>query len=228
LALLGGQTVRIITYINIHKALVPPIVVGLMAFYANWSVEAFVYLALHGTYAMLWLMKEEMYPDARFEQSVPLHIGLFAVFLPLAGYYLAPYLLISRHVQLYPWVVALAISIYTFGIFSHYVGDAQKFYTLRLRKGLIEDGLFARTRNPNYLGEILIYSAFALLSWHWLPFVVLGGWVLGFFVPNMRKKDRSLARHPEFAAYRNRSGLLIPKLFRPTSEPQATGSQGAR
>jgi hypothetical protein len=33
------------------------------------------------------------------------------------------------------------------------------------------------TRNPNYLGEILIYASFAILSWHWLPSLVLGGWV---------------------------------------------------
>jgi hypothetical protein len=32
-------------------------------------------------------------------------------------------------------------------------------------------------------------------------------------VPNMLKKDRSLSRYPEFAVYKNNSGLLIPKLF---------------
>jgi protein-S-isoprenylcysteine O-methyltransferase Ste14 len=136
-----------------------------------------------------------------------------AVFLPLASYYIAPFLLISRHVMLVPWVFAVAVSIYTLGVFYHYVGDAQKYYTLRLRKGLIDDGLFGRTRNPNYLGEILIYGAFALLSWHWLPFLVLAGWIFGFFLRNMRNKDRSLSRHPGFAEYKARTGLLIPKLL---------------
>jgi protein-S-isoprenylcysteine O-methyltransferase Ste14 len=208
------HNLRIVTYINAHKALVPPVVLALMALYHNWSMAAFIYLALHGTYSMLWLMKEAMYPDMRFEQRVPFGTGMLAIFLPLASYFLAPFLLISRHVVLAPWVVALAISIYTIGIFFHYVSDAQKFYTLRLRKGLIDDGLFGRTRNPNYLGEILIYGAFALLAWHWLPFVVIGGWVFGFFLRNMRNKDRSLARHPEFDSYRQRSGLLFPKLIR--------------
>ena len=199
-----------------------------MAFYANWSMEAFAYLALHGTYVMLWLMKQAMYPDARFQERVPTRVGLAVIFLPLAGYYLAPFLLISRHVVLAPWVVALAISVYTFGVFLHYVSDAQKFYTLRLHKGLIEDGLFARIRNPNYLGEILIYSAFALLAWHWLPFVIVGGWVCGFFLPNALKKDRSMARHPEFAAYRQRSSLLLPKLFRAGSLPRTSAPPMAR
>jgi protein-S-isoprenylcysteine O-methyltransferase Ste14 len=103
--------------------------------------------------------------------------------------------------------MGLVVAIFTWGVFLHYVADAQKFYTLRLQKGLIQDGLFRHSRNPNYLGEILIYLAFALLAQHWLPFVVLAGWCV-FFLRNMRRKDRSLARHPEFAAYRARSRLL--------------------
>jgi hypothetical protein len=42
------------------------------------------------------------------------------------------------------------------------------------------------------------------------------------FVPNMRKKDQSLSRYPEFAAYQERSGLLLPKLFVSKSSPSET------
>lgn len=143
--------------INIHKALVIPVILGLMWNYGDWRTEAYVYLALHGTYSLLWLMKQSYYPDPRFAQKLPVWIGLLTVFLPLAGYYLTPYLLISRHVTLRPYVFAIVIFLYTIGIFFHHVSDAQKFFTLRERKGLIEDGLFTGTRNPNYLGEILIY-----------------------------------------------------------------------
>lgn len=212
---------KIITYINAHKILVPPVVLALMGFFNNWSIETFVYLSLHGTYCALWLMKSALFPDRRFEETRPLRIGIPFIFLPLAGYYLAPYFLISRHVILAPWVIGLTISIYTIGIFYHYVSDAQKHFTLQLKKGLIEDGLFARTRNPNYLGEILIYLAFAILSWHWVPFLVLGGWVFGFFVRNMLAKDKRLSRHAAFAEYKNRSGLLFPRFFR---SPLAAGT----
>jgi steroid 5-alpha reductase family enzyme len=80
-----------------------------------------------------------------------------------------------------------------------------------LRKGLIEDGLFARTRNPNYLGEVLIYGGFVLASWHWQPALVLAGWFL-YFVRNMRRKDESMSRHPGFASYKHRTGMLFPAL----------------
>ena len=51
------------------------------------------------------------------------------------------------------------------------------------------------------------------MSLHWFPFLVLSGWVFGFFVRNMRKKDQSLSRHPQLEEYRKRTGLLIPKIF---------------
>lgn len=200
-------------YINAHKILVIPVVLGLMWFYQNWSTEAFIYLALHGTYCLLWLIKDALYPDKRFDEKQPAWIGALFIFLPLAGYYLAPYFLISRHLTLPPALIGLTLFLYIIGIFLHYVSDAQKYYMLQARKGLIQEGLFNRTRNPNYLGEILIYVSYALLSLHWLPFLVLAGWVFGFFVRNMLAKDKSLSRYPEFSKYKKKTGLVLPKFF---------------
>jgi len=199
-------------YINLHKVLVTPIVFALMWYFDNWSVEAFVYLAMHGTYTILWLIKHVLFGDKRFETKQALWIGMLFIFLPLAGYYAAPYLLISRHVVLPPYMFGLILFLYIMGIFLHYVSDAQKYYTLQLRKGLITEGLFSRTRNPNYLGEILIYTAYAMMSMHWLPYVILGGWIFGFFLRNMLSKDKSLSRYAEFENYKSRSGILFPKL----------------
>lgn len=204
---------RTSTFINIHKILVTPIVLTFMWLFNNWSVEAYTYLALHGTYTVLWLIKHYLFGDKRFDEKQPFLIGLIFIFTPLAGYYAAPYLLISRHVELPPFMFGITLFIYIMGTFLHYVSDAQKYYTLHLRKGLITDGLFSRTRNPNYLGEIMIYSAYALMAMHWLPWVILAGWVLGFFVKNMLSKDKSLSRYNEFENYKNRSSLLFPKLW---------------
>jgi steroid 5-alpha reductase family enzyme len=204
---------RVGTLIDLHKALVIPVVLALMGYFHNWSTDAFVYLGMHGSYSLLWLIKQRTYRDVRFDQRLPFWTGLLFVFLPLAGYYVAPYLLISRHISVPPALAGLAVFAFTIGVFLHYVSDAQKYYTLQLRKGLIREGLFGRMRNPNYLGEILIYCSYAILSMHWLPFVILAGWVFGFFARNMAAKDRSLSRHPGFEDYRKSSGLLFPKLF---------------
>jgi steroid 5-alpha reductase family enzyme len=204
---------KVATAINIHKVLVTPIVLGLMWFFHNWSTEAFIYLAIHGSYSILWLIKGSLYPDKRFEEKQPAAIAIIFIFLPLAGYYAAPYLLISRHVTIAPPLIAFVLVLYIFGIFLHFVSDAQKHYTLQNKKGLIEDGLFDRTRNPNYLGEIMTYAAYATMSMHWLPFLILSGWVFGFFIRNMLSKDKSLSRYPQFAEYKKKTGLLFPKIF---------------
>ena len=197
--------------INAHKILVTPIVLALMWHYHNWSTAAFLYLGLHGTYTLLWLIKQSLFADKRFAQPIPLWIGVLTPFLPLMAYMTGPYLLISQHTLPPNWVFAAAPFLVLLGVFLHYVSDAQKFFVLQVRKGLIEDGLFARTRNPNYLGELLIYGGFVLASWHWLPALVLAGWFL-YFVRNMRRKDNSMSRHPEFAAYKHRTGILLTVL----------------
>jgi protein-S-isoprenylcysteine O-methyltransferase Ste14 len=204
---------RVGAVIDLHKALVIPVVLALMWYYHNGSTDAFVYLGMHGSYSLLWLVKQRTYRDVRFDQRVHPLAGFLFIFLPLAGYYVAPYLLISRHITVPPPLVGLSVFVFTFGVFLHFVSDAQKFYTLQLRKGLIRQGLFSRMRNPNYLGEILIYLGYATMSMHRLPFLILAGWVFGFFVRNMLAKDRSLARHPGFDDYRKSSGLLFPRLF---------------
>ena len=153
-----------------------------------------------------------LYPDLRFQEKQPVWIGVLLIFLPLAGYYIAPYLLISRHIVLPPPIIGLCFFSISLKCPLLRWGRTEILY-LRLQKGLIEDGLFARTRNPNYLGEILIYVGFAIMSWHWLPFLVLAGCVFGFFLRNMWAKDRSMARYPTFASYKARTGMLFPKLW---------------
>lgn len=214
-------------FIDLHKGLVIPVTVAAMLIFANFSTVMWLYLAMHGTYSILWLIKGRTYPDRRFAEQVPIWIGILFVFLPLAGYYAAPILLAWLHPNVPGWAVAVGVSIFTFGIFLHYVSDAQKYYTLRLQPGLIDIGLFSRTRNPNYLGEIMTYMGFAIISWNWIPFVVNFGWIFGFFVRNMIKKDRSMSRHPGFAAYKARTGLILPRLLRSTynrTDPYVSGS----
>ncbi|MCX5951279.1 MAG: DUF1295 domain-containing protein [Cyanobacteria bacterium] len=196
--------------IKLHKGLTAPVVAGLMLSYGNFSMGAWVYLALHGTYGMLWLLKERIFPDRQWQQAIgwPQAIVMFVL---LGLYWLAPFLLIASGALPPLPLLAGAIAINLLGVFLHFASDAQKHFVLQVRPGLIEDGFFARCRNTNYLGEVLIYLSFAMLAMHWLPYAVLAAFGLAVFLPNMRKKDASLARYPGFNAYRDRSGLLWPK-----------------
>lgn len=198
--------------INLSKGLTFFFVLSLMLAYQNFTLGAWVYLALHGTYGFLWLLKDRIFPDKRWEQEIPFRQGVF-IFGLANLYWVAPFILISSGTVPPLPLVAAAISLNILGVFLHYTSDAQKYYTLKYRPGLITEGFFARCRNTNYLGEILIYVSFAMLTQHWLPFLIFAGFVGGLFFPNMSKKDQSLSRYPEFAGYKERSGLLLPKLL---------------
>ena len=198
--------------INLHKFLTFAVVLGLMVIYQNFTIAPWIYLALHGTYGIMWLIKDSLYADRQWEEEVGIGTGII-VFLFVDLYWVAPFLLISSGVQPSAPLIAIAIATNIFGVLLHYGSDAQKYFTLKYKKGLITEGFFSRSRNPNYLGEILIYSSLALLSQHWISFAIVGFVIAFVFVPRMRQKDESLSRYREFAAYKERSGMLLPKLF---------------
>ena len=206
------MTIKMKHPINLHKGLTLIVVLGMMFLYDNFTLGPWIYLALHGSYGLLWLLKDRVYPDKRWEEEISL--GLAATtFLFLGLYWVAPFLLISQGTVPPLPLVAGAIAINAFGLVLHYAGDAQKHFVLKYRPGLIDDGFFTQCRNTNYLGEFLIYLAFAMLTQHWLPFVILILFTALVFVPGMKQKDESLSRYPEFEAYQKRSGLFFPKLF---------------
>ena len=201
-------------FIDSNKAATAFFVLLLMAIYGQWqNPTAWVYLALHGTYGFLWVLKSKIFPDSSWEEKTGLGYGL-VIWLGLCLYWIAPWLITSRNIQAPGWWLALCISIYAFGVFTHFATDMQKTITLQLNPGkLITSGMFSRLRNPNYFGELLIYSGFGLLAMHWLPLAILLVWIGFVWIPRMYRKEKVLAQLAGFAEYKTRSELFIPFIF---------------
>ena len=187
----------------------------LMILYGQTATASWVYLALHGTYGLVWFLKDMAFPDPAWQHRIKIGGAINSFLFVLGPYWLFGWLLISGTSQAnYPlpddaWF-ALCISLCMFGSALMIAADAQKYFTLRLKKGLIQDGVHTYIRHPNYLGEIMIYASFALMAWHWLPVVVLA-WVWGgVFAVNMVLKEASLSRHEGWSAYKRKSWWLIP------------------
>ena len=201
-------------FIDTHKGVTFLAVLAMMAFYHQWdNVTAWVYLAMHGTYGLLWVTKSRIFPDKQWEKECSIWYGLY-VWAGLSLYWLAPWWITSRGVNVPPWLLSLALFIFIFGIFLHYTSDMQKYIELKYNPGhLITDGLLAYSRNINYFGEFLIYGSFALLAMNWIPFAVIAAYLIIIWGPNIRRKEKSLSRYPDYEEYRKKVKLLIPYIF---------------
>jgi protein-S-isoprenylcysteine O-methyltransferase Ste14 len=198
-------------YINIFKGLTGIFVLLMIAYFNAWqNLSAWVYLGLHGSYGTLWVLKSRFFPDKNWERSISWYLGI-GIWFALACYLASPWLLISRTIQLPGWYLALCSAIFVVGVFFHFASDMQKYAALSIKpEHLVQDGLFKRVRNPNYFGELLVYGSLAMLSYHWFPFIILALYIILYWIPNMLRKDRSLARYDEFEEYKRRSKLFIP------------------
>ncbi len=201
-------------FIDSHKVATAFAVLGLMAWTENWSnTTAWVYFGLHGAYGVMWMMKSRIFGDKQWNQKTGPAYGL-VIWIALTGYWSAPYLILTTNFEAPAWFLGVAIFIYAIGIFFHFTADMQKHIALTLRpRELITDGIWKRSRNPNYFGELLIYLGFTSLAWHWFPVVWLAAMIVAVWVPNMLRKDKSLSRYEKFASYRKSSAWLVPYIF---------------
>jgi len=175
----------------------------------------FYYLILHGSYGIFWVLKDSVFPDAWFQQKVTISsmIGAYAMIL---GPYCVPAYRLAAFREICDAVTEerfwLCLIIYVFGIVIMLLSDSQKYYTLKYKKGLISDGMFKYTRNPNYLGEIMVYGSFVLLVNDAISyFCVCQVWAT-FFVYRMYRKELSFRQKEGYVEYAERSWILVPKI----------------
>jgi len=206
----GPRTLRLDHAINIQKVVTVFVIYGMMHWYDNFSVAAWVYLGLHGVYGYTWLLKDLAFPNHAFSKRMTIaSLGVLYGGLNLL-YWALPWLFISRHLEPGGAMLFAAIFLHTLGVAWMAAGDLQKNCVLRYQPGLISNGVFTYTRNPNYLGEVMIYASYALLAAHWFGWLVILLQFFGLFLPRMLAKDASISRHPGWAEYRRRSGLILP------------------
>jgi protein-S-isoprenylcysteine O-methyltransferase Ste14 len=220
--LLGGpRPWKLAWVINFQKCGTFPVLGLVMWHYAGTtpaatSPAAWTYLALHGSYGLVWLLKDLAFPDPNWQRRATVAGGLYA-FAGLLLYWSFGWLIISGTVVPHyplpePAWFALCTSLCILGSAIMIAADAQKYFTLRVQRGLITDGVHRYVRHPNYLGEMLVYGSFALVVWHWWPWVVLGWIWITLFATNMVMKEASLSRYVGWTEYRRRSWWLVPFL----------------
>lgn len=121
------------------------------------------------------------------------------------------------------WTDAVALLLFVLGFTLESVADWQlhRFRTDPDRTGILDTGLWAWTRHPNYFGEALVAWAFWLfaLDQPWGPATILapiGMTYLLVRVSGVSMLDAHMrAIRPEYAAYIDRTSAFVPRPPRP-------------
>ena len=169
--------------------------------------------------------------DARFDRIKPSFIsffytwtlqGLWVTFTLAAA--LAAIVTITR--QELGVFALIGFLVWVFGFFIEVVADVQKSSfnsNPKNRNTFIHTGLWARSRHPNYFGEIVLWIGVAVIA---LP--ILRGWLWACLispvfvtllltrvsgVPMLEKKaEKKWGGRKDYEAYKKRTPMLIPRL----------------
>ena len=201
-------------FIDSNKGITFLVLLGMVLYYRQWNnPTAMTYLAMHGTYGWMWVMKSRLFPDKQWEQRTSPWFGVFA-WVGLAFYWIPGWMICSHSLQAPAWLSAMCISLYTLGVFFHFTSDMQKHMSLELKPAtLITDKFFGLARNINYFGELLIYGSMATLAMRWIAYLPMLAFLLYYWIPNMIRKEKSLVRYPTFNTYKQKVKLFFPFLL---------------
>jgi protein-S-isoprenylcysteine O-methyltransferase Ste14 len=216
---LGGPRVLKFSWvINFQKAGTYVFIALLMIYFKNYSTAAWIYLGLHGSYGLCWLIKHFAFPDKAWNKKITFGGALLSFLFVLGPYWLFPYLLISDilgpdHPNPSNVMLMLCVSLHTLGVVIMIASDSQKYFLLQNRQELVENGMYKSIRHPNYLGEIMVYASYALMVGHWIPWLILI-WIWGgIFLTNILMIEKSLSRYQNWEKWRNNTGMLLPLKF---------------
>ena len=126
--------------------------------------------------------------------------------VPLGFLLAAVYLWLARP-ALWSIAAGFVVSAAGLGIRAYASGYVRK------NEELATTGPYAYTRNPLYLGSIIIAAGFALAARSWMIAAIFLLMFLAIYLPVIRGEEEFLRqRFPEFAEYERRVPRLIPRL----------------
>ena len=182
-----------------------------------------------GTFLFRRIQKEGK--DGRFDELKPSFIrflmvwtlqGLWVTFTAAA----ALIAITSSHRQPLGWAAGLGTLIWAIGFGLEVIADNQKsrFKANPANKGkFINTGLWAKSRHPNYFGEIVLWLGVTIVAlpvlqgWQWVALtspvfvIILITRVSG--IPMLeRRADERWGGQPAYEQYKKETPVLIPKL----------------
>ena len=205
-----------LTAINVAKALTLIIMLGLAMVYGIQDSRQVIYLCLHGGYCTWWLLEQYLFPTRRdilFTEKVNLPTFIIVLLFVGVFYALPAFFAFTNTVTLGYIPMAISLLLYIFGSLINTAADVQKMTAKSMGAKLVSTEIWRSIRNVNYLGDLMRYSSFAVVSGSlWsalLPLIVFA-----LYIQRILEKDNKMKeKYPDFPQYQEQSTRLIPWIW---------------
>jgi protein-S-isoprenylcysteine O-methyltransferase Ste14 len=211
-----GFQISQLTSINIAKAITILCLLTLALIYGIRDQRQAIYLGLHISYCSWWLIEQWLFPQRR-QQIFTDKIGpitCLVVLLFVGVFYSLPgYFAFINPSPISSATVLVALPLYIFGSLINTAADVQKMTAKSMGGGLVKDGIWRSVRHVNYLGDLMRYTSFSVVSGSLWAFL-LPGVILLLYLQRIAQKEQSMtSKYPDFGAYRQDSTRLFPWIW---------------
>lgn len=211
-----GFQITELTAINVAKVVTILCLIALALIYGIHDQRQVIYLCLHISYCCWWLIEQWLFPQRRqqiFTGKVGLPLFLFALLFTGVFYALPGYFAFTNPSPITYTAVAIALPLYIFGSLINTAADVQKMTAKSMGASLVNDGIWRSVRHINYLGDLMRYSSFSVVSGSLWAFLLPGIIVL-LYIQRILQKEQSMAiKYPDFAVYQQSTSRLLPWLW---------------
>lgn len=211
----GANATTQLTAINAAKVLTVVCLVIYTIVFGISDSRQVIYLCLHVSYCLWWLLEQWLFPARRQIFNEPVGISQFISALVYVGvfYSLPGYLAFTNPTSISVIATAIAIPLYIFGTLINTTADVQKLTAKQYGADLVQDGVWRFSRNVNYFGDLLRYLSFSVVAGSLWAYLVPGTIAL-LYLQRISQKEQTMSdKYSEYAAYQQSSSRLIPFLW---------------
>ncbi|MFY7802153.1 MAG: methyltransferase family protein [Limnoraphis robusta] len=205
-----------LTAINVAKTVTIFFLIGCAILLGIQDMRQVIYLCLHITYCVWWLVEQWFYPKRReILFSEPVGVIGFTFSLLFIGflYALPGYLAFVNPEPISFLTVAIALPLFFFGSLINASADVQKLTAKELGAGLVQDNIWRFSRNINYFGYLLRYLSFAIVAGSIWAYLV-PGLVMAIYLQRINQKEVSMSeKYPQYQEYKQKTRRLIPFIW---------------
>ncbi|MEM7593936.1 MAG: DUF1295 domain-containing protein [Cyanobacteria bacterium P01_A01_bin.83] len=212
----SGFQVTQLTAINVAKIITILCLITFAVIYGVNNYRQVIYLCLHITYCLWWLLEQWLFPQRRqqlFTEKVGISTFIFILLFVGIFFSLPGYLAFTNPNPVSYSTIAIALPLYIFGSLINTGADVQKMVAKSMEGGLVKDGAWRSVRHINYLGDLMRYTSFSVVAGNLWAFMLPGAVALIYLQRINQKEEAMAAKYPEFTAYQQETSRLLPWIW---------------